>query len=140
MLQDHSPSATPSPNGISLSSETQPQAGDTSLPGYIPLSKLNRYVEPGSRGKRRHPSCFYRYAKRGVRGIRLRTWQFPDGVYTTLSAWYAFIEELSSVKRPRPGMSPSASPRASAKRQSSVEAEIEALRGSLGRKAATAGR
>jgi hypothetical protein len=111
----------------------EPSPGEVAPTGYIPLSKLNRYVEPGSRGKRRHPSSFYRYAKRGVLGVHLKTWRFPDAVYTTLEAWYEFIDQLTAAFGP-PLDGKKSLPSAAAKRQSSVEAEIEKLRTSIRRK------
>lgn len=114
-----------------------PSTGDVPPGGYVPLSKLGKYVEPGPRGKRRHVSAFYRYAKAGIAGVRLRTWRFPDGLHTTLSAWYEFIEQLTAVSighaTPR-----NTGRRAARKQQSSVEAEIEAVRASIGRRTASA--
>jgi hypothetical protein len=117
-----------------------PLSGEVPLQGYIPLSKLNRYVEPGPTGRRRHPSTFYRYATRGVRGIRLRTWRFPDGLYTTLLAWYDFIERLTAAVNCHADEKKVRADRASTKRQGMVEAEIEEVRASIGRKATPAGR
>jgi hypothetical protein len=107
--------------------------------GYIPLSKLNRYVETGPSGKRRHVSTFYRYATRGVLGIRLKTWRFPDGLRTTISAWYEFIEQLTAAVNRHPDERKVPPTRASAKRQNLIEMEIEKVRALIGRKATRTG-
>ena len=71
-------------------------------------------------------------------GIYLKTWRFPDGVYTTLAAWYEFIEQLTAAAGRRPGAKKTAA-RASTKRQSSVEAEIDVIRTSIRRKTTRTG-
>jgi hypothetical protein len=119
---------------------TTPPSGEVPPGGYIPLSKLNRHVEPGPSGKRRHVSTLYRYATRGVLGIRLKTWRFPDGIRTTIPAWYEFIERLTAAVSRHADEQTVTAPRSSTKRQSLVEAEIEEVRASLGRKAARTGR
>ncbi len=116
-------------------STSQLSSGETAPEDYIPLSKLNRHVEPGPSGKRRHATTFYRYARRGVQGVRLKTWRFPDGLRTTISAWYEFIEQLTAVAGRHLPEQQKTAPRASVKRQNAVEAEIEAVRASIGRKA-----
>ena len=65
-------------------------------------------------------------------GIYLKTWRFPDGVYTTLARGRV-IEQLTAAAGRRPGAKKRAT-RASTKRQSSVEAEIDVIRTSIRRK------
>jgi hypothetical protein len=119
---------------------THPSSGEFAPPEYIPLSKLNRHVEPGPSGKLRHVSAFYRYATRGVRGIRLKTWRFPDGLRTTIPAWYEFIERLTGAMSRQAEEKKVTTTRAATRRQSLVEAEIEEVRASIGRKATRTGR
>src|SRR5947209_7716283 len=139
MHQDHSTNTLLSHANPTQSVETQRHSGEDPPPGYIPLSKLNRYVEPGPSGKRRHVSTFYRYATRGVLGIRLKTVRFPEGLRATIRAWYEFVEQLTAAASRHPDQTKTTH-RPSTKRQSSVEAEIEAVRASIGRKSAGTGR
>jgi hypothetical protein len=113
---------------------TMPPPGDVPSGGSIPLSKLGRHIEPGPSGKRRHVSTLYRYATRGVRGIRLKTWRFPEGLRTTMRAWYEFVERLTAAASHHPEVKSARSDRAGTKRQNLVEAEIEEVRASIGRK------
>jgi len=75
-----------------------------------------------------------------VLGVRLKTWRFPDGLRTTIPAWYEFIEQLTAAVNHRADEKKATAPRASTKRQSLVEAEIEAVRASIGRKTTNPGR
>jgi hypothetical protein len=97
----------------------------------IPLSKLSKFIPPGRKGKRRHAATIYRYAQRGVRGIRLLTMQLPDGLYTTLAWWHEFVDQLTAaLGRPQVGPQEQA-PRANSQRQNTVEKEISEVRASL---------
>jgi hypothetical protein len=99
----------------------------------IPLSELPKHIPPSRNGKRRHKSSVYRYAKRGVRGIKLEVRQLPDGLYTTMLAWERFIGRLTAA-RCGSSVGTSPPPRTQTKRQSAVEKEIEAVRASLRQK------
>ena len=97
---------------------------------FIPLSQLAKYIPFGRNGRKRHVSSIYRYAKRGVRGIRLLTWHLPDGQYTTLAAWKEFVEKLSSASQPNP-LPQSDSIDTISTQQKSVEAAIDIVRRSI---------
>jgi hypothetical protein len=95
----------------------------------VRLSQFSKYAPAGRTGKPRHVSAFFRYAKRGVRGVKLRVEQHPDGLYTCLEWWDEFIRELTasrsgSQKQP-------ASRRTQSNRQNSIEGEIEQVRKTL---------
>jgi hypothetical protein len=90
------------------------------------LSELPKYIPRGRTGQLRHVSTVYRYALRGVRGVRLRTVRLPDGLYTTFEAWNQFVRELTATNEPRPTVSTSVPP-SQAKRHQAVEAEIQRL-------------
>jgi hypothetical protein len=107
-----------------------------SLPqqGLFRLSALPKYIPPGRNGKRRHASAAYRYAKHGVRGIRLKTWSLPDGLYTTLGAWEEFVLALTAARDPDIAKPLSVPPRSQEARHRAVEAEIERVRESIHRR------
>jgi hypothetical protein len=95
----------------------------------IKLTQFSKYAPPGRGGKPRHASAFFRYAKSGIRKIKLRVEQHPDGLYTCLEWWEQFIRELTasrcgSQKQP-------ANHRTNGNRQTSIEAEIEQVRKTL---------
>ncbi len=125
-----------------------PQVHDDALPAGLTepasclrrLSELPKHIPPGRDGKRRHTSTIYRYVFRGVRGIRLEAWRLPDGWYSSPSAWARFVERLTAALRAAPALPRNLPTRSSTNRQSAVEAEIEAVRASIGRKAASGGR
>lgn len=97
---------------------------------FIPLSRLPDFLPPNRNGKKRHRSAVYRWAKDGVRGVRLQCWQLPDGLYTTLEAVNAFYQQLTAKSQPtvRPLTQGDT---AKAKRQADVESEIAAVRATL---------
>jgi hypothetical protein len=89
------------------------------------LSELPKYIPNGRTGRPRHVTTVYRYALRGVRGIRLRTVRLPDGLYTTFEAWNQFVRELTASDEPP--LMPSECGSTRAKRHQAVEAEIRRL-------------
>jgi hypothetical protein len=48
-------------------------------------------------GKRPHVSCMYRWAQRGLRGVRLETLQCGGTKVTSLEALQRFFERLGAV-------------------------------------------
>jgi hypothetical protein len=124
---------------ISRSEPQRPQAdtSSNSVPDpqdLIPLAKLPYLIPAGRNGQRRSRSSVYRYVKSGRDGVLLKSWQLPDGLYTTLQAWHQFIEALtasSSVRRQQPAMC--ATPRSDNSRHARVEAEIRRIRSEIRR-------
>jgi hypothetical protein len=97
----------------------------SSLPSQIRLSlkELTRHIPPSRNGKSRHYSTVFRYATRGVRGIKLQTERLPDGLYTTIEWWEEFVRNLTSARA-----SPSESRPPPTPRKASVDREIDELR------------
>lgn len=98
------------------------------------LSKLSRIIEPGPNGQPRHVSTLRRYVIHGKKGVRLRAWALPDGLYSSLAEWRRFVRRLTMA---RAGVTPSMpfpSEHRQNLRQNTVEAQIEAVRKSLRRK------
>jgi hypothetical protein len=125
------------PNSPSTSNEDLQEHLAAEGSALIRLSEMPRYIPAGRNGKKRHASSVYRYVFKGVRGIKLEAWRLPDGWYSSRDAWARFVERLTVAGRGTPP-SPRARCAAPARRQSAVEAEIEAVRASIGRRAASA--
>lgn len=123
-------------NSSSNLKEDPPEISTSEGSSLIRLSDMPKHVPAGRNGKKRHTSTIYRYVFRGVAGVRLEAWRLPDGWYSSREAWARFVERITVACRgtPQPTRVQSSAP---AKRQSSVEAEIEAVRASIGRRAAS---
>ncbi|MBI2808657.1 MAG: hypothetical protein HYX68_27020 [Planctomycetes bacterium] len=119
------------PSTVNQQAQHSETAGGSSL---IRLADMPNHVPPGRNGKKRHKTTIFRYATRGVAGVRLEVWRLPDGWYSSREAWDRFVEQLTAARRTGPSTPRVLSPTA-AKRQNSVEAEIEAVRASIGRQA-----
>src|SRR5690349_15454699 len=72
----------------------------------IPLGELSRYIPPCRSGSRRHRSAIYRYALKGVRGVKLACVRLPDGLYTTLASWDDFVRRLTEATVQQPSSPP----------------------------------
>jgi len=97
----------------------------------IPLSQLAKHIPPARDGKQRHKSSVYRYALRGVRGIKLKTTQLPDGLYTTLRDWKRFVRKLTAARCGASAGTPLMPTRARTHQQNAIEHEIETVRAGL---------
>lgn len=97
--------------------------GDDNL---IPLSQVPRIFPTRSNGKTVHISAVYRWAQRGVRGVRLETLKVGGTSYTSIEAVQRFAEELTRASRPSSGdLSEPAPSRARAMRSSASRLEFE---------------
>ena len=68
---------------------------------YIPLSEVPERLPFRRRGKRVHKSTVWRWASRGVRGHKLKTWRVGGTTCTTQAAIDEFIS-LTSERTPSP--------------------------------------
>ena len=92
---------------------------DTFLADYLPLKSLCNQLP-----SRRHVATAHRWATRGVRGIRLRTYLVGGTRMTTLADFEQFVREVSaarelttsSVERSSPNRLKTASRRSAASR------------------------
>lgn len=70
-----------------------------------PLSKAARWVPPVRGEKPPHPSCLWRWAQHGVRGVRLEVVRVGGTICTSREALQRFIERTTTgealpAKRP----------------------------------------
>lgn len=100
----------------------------------IPLKDLVKLLPPGPHGKARHVSCAYRFATRGVRGIKLHVVRLPSGLHSTAEWLSAFIEALTEGRGGPRSAPPQSSPRRANGHQKEVEAEIDRLRSTIRRR------
>ena len=84
---------------------------------------------PRVNGKRIHPSSLWRWARKGVRGVRLETRLLGGRLVTSLEALERFTTRLADIYPPeRPSRSPShRKARSSAKRRRGVEQAFQDL-------------
>jgi hypothetical protein len=121
-------------NFPSISEEDLQERSTDEGSALVRLSDMPKHIQAGRNGRKRHTSTIYRYIFRGIGGVKLEAWRLPDGWYSSRDAWARFIDRLTVAGRgaPQPSRVQSAAP---AKRQRSVEAEIEAVRTSIKRRA-----
>lgn len=62
------------------------------MSGFMTLDAAAKIV-PGGRSK----TSLFNWHKRGVRGVRLKCWQFGRTLYTTADALQAFAERLANA-------------------------------------------
>lgn len=95
----------------------------------VPLGAYPDHV-PKLNGRRLHRTAAYRYAKRGVRGVKLEVVQLPSGLCTSREAIQRFIERLTQARNnSQPPLKDPA--RKDDRQQHQVEAEIAEVRASL---------
>jgi hypothetical protein len=69
----------------------------------FPLAQLpDRYPLAGKGGKKLHRATAFRWAQRGVRGVRLETARVGGTLYTSNEAVERFVERLSADPSDRP--------------------------------------
>ena len=69
----------------------------------FPLSEAPRHLPRGRRGRRIHISTTFRWAQRGLRGVRLETIRIGGMLYTSNEALQRFSERLTNLDRHRNG-------------------------------------
>src|SRR4051794_28442253 len=98
----------------------------------IPLRDYPKHVPPRN-GKRLSRYAGYRYAVRGVRGVKLETIQLPSGRHTSLEAIARFVARLTGQAVPdEPAVSRPA--REAQRRHAAVEQAVDEVRGRIRRK------
>lgn len=107
-------------------SDTEPSndnvsPGDLLLEGLITLSQAAKYCPRRREGRKVHTTTLARWARWGIRGIRLEVIGTPSGLCTSLPAVRRFFGRLSAASglpRQRP------EPLASEEQHEAVEAEL----------------
>lgn len=69
----------------------------------IPIGEVQKHLPVRPGGKRIHKSVVYRWALKGVRGVRLETLHIGGRVYTSLAALQQFTQRTYSVPAGRQG-------------------------------------
>lgn len=62
---------------------------------YFRLAHATRHIPPTRGGLATHPSTIYRWAKTGLRGVRLETIRIGGALCTSLEALQRFCDRLS---------------------------------------------
>ena len=74
---------------------------DTALENLVPLRDVPRLLPARPNGKRLHISAVYRWALRGIRGVRLETVKIGGTTYTSREAIQRFSGLLSRKEPPQ---------------------------------------
>ena len=67
------------------------------------LSDVPRHLPPGRAGKRLHCSTVFRWAQRGLRGIKLESIRIGGALHTSEQALQRFSERLTMLDQHRNG-------------------------------------
>ena len=96
----------------------------------VPLREVPRLLPPRASGRRIHISAVYRWAQRGVRGIRLETARVGGTTYTSREALQRFADAgRCADSAPVPPVTPS-------HRRRQIEAASRRVQAILGARAA----
>jgi hypothetical protein len=74
------------------------------------LADAGQHLPPRRGGRRPHPATFYRWAKAGLRGVRLETIRVGGSLCTSREALHRFCERLTEAEGPSPQAPVPASP------------------------------
>lgn len=88
----------------------------------FPLAETPKHVPPRRGGKRLHQSTPFRWAKHGVRGVRLETIRIAGSLCTSVEALQRFFEALSATDE----ISPTSAPQSDAQRSSATRRRAKA--------------
>jgi len=94
---------------------------DLLLEGLITLSQATKYCPRRREGRKVHTTTLARWARWGIRGIRLEVIDTPSGLCTSLASLRRFFDRLS-VARDLPRQRPE--PLVSEEQHETVEAEL----------------
>jgi hypothetical protein len=85
---------------------------DLSSESLLTFSEASQVLPRRRRGRKAHPSTFWRWASRGLRGVRLEIIRVGGVTYTSREALQRFADRLSSdapeqssISKERPQMS-----------------------------------
>lgn len=72
----------------------------------VSLNDATSHLPRRRRGSRPHVATVYRWAQRGVRGVRLETLQIGGTMCTSIEALQRFFDRLSEPRQPSPDKRP----------------------------------
>ena len=101
---------------------------DLTAENLIPLRAVPRHLPPRPNGKRLHVSAIYRWAQRGVRGVRLELIRIGGTAYTTREALQRFAEHLTG-RQEQSGLAPPPTSRSRQRRVDRARERLDALLG-----------
>jgi hypothetical protein len=98
----------------------------------FPLAEVSKHVPPRRGGKKLHQATAFRWAKVGVRGVRLETIRIGGSLCTSVEALQRFFERLSATDEMPSGNAPvslltSRTTAALARAVAKADAELEKL-------------
>ena len=96
---------------------------DISTEAVVTLTEAPHHLPRRRKGKRPAVSTIFRWAQRGVRGVRLETTQVGGTKCTSLQALQRFCDRLSSADSPHLHPTPSRRRRAAERAQRELERE-----------------
>lgn len=99
----------------------------------IPIGEVHKHLPMRPGGKRIHKSVVYRWALKGVRGVRLETLHIGGRVYTSLAALQQFTQRTHPEPAGRQSQGPGDSSRRSEWVGQRLELELGLKPGSLSR-------
>jgi Protein of unknown function (DUF1580) len=67
----------------------------------IPLGSIGKHIPPRRSGARLNPATAWRWAKKGLRGVRLEVVCAGGVPCTTLAALHQFFREVAKAKFPK---------------------------------------
>ena len=79
---------------------------DISTESVLSLNDATARLPRRRRGSRPHVATLYRWAQRGIKGIRLETIQVGGTLCTSTEALQRFFDRLSEPREPAPNKSP----------------------------------
>ena len=75
---------------------------DSASESLVCLADVPSHLPDRRGGRRPHVSCIYRWAQKGVKGIRLETIQVGGTSCTSLEALQRFFERLTAARNGEP--------------------------------------
>lgn len=74
---------------------------DIATERVVSLGDATKLLPKRRRGKKRHVSALYRWAKHGLRGVQLETIPVGGTLCTSMEALQRFFERLAEARQPR---------------------------------------
>jgi hypothetical protein len=94
---------------------------DISTEAVVTLTEATHHLPRRRKGKRPAVSTMFRWAQRGVRGVRLETIQVGGTKCTSLEALQRFCDRLTDADSPTPQRTPTQRRRAAERAQRELE-------------------
>ena len=79
---------------------------DISTERVLTLNNAIAHLPHRRKGSRPHLATLYRWANRGIKGVKLETLQVGGTLCTSIEALQRFFDRLSEPRQPRPNKDP----------------------------------